>query len=82
MGFDPHLSYVKMIKAASYARNPDNLFIATNEDSFLPTPGDEVVIPGTVCFLSDAQLTVRLQLRSSDRIMWRQFSIYSRTSVL
>lgn len=47
VGFDPHLSYVKMIKAASYARNPDNLFIATNEDSFLPTPGDEVVIPGT-----------------------------------
>lgn len=46
VGFDPHLSYVKMIKAASYAKNPENLFIATNEDSYLPTPEDTVVIPG------------------------------------
>ena len=45
VGFDPHLSYLKMIKASSYAKNPDNLFIATNEDSFLPTVED-VVIPG------------------------------------
>ena len=46
VGFDPHLSYIKMIKAASYANNPENLFIATNEDSFLPTPEDHIVIPG------------------------------------
>ena len=45
MGFDPHLSYLKMIKGCTYAKNPNNLFIATNEDSFLPTQED-VVIPG------------------------------------
>ena len=46
VGFDPHLSYIKMIKGASYANNPKNLFIATNEDSYLPTPEDHIVIPG------------------------------------
>lgn len=47
VGFDPHLSFIKMIKGASYANNPENLFIATNEDSYLPTPEEHVVIPGT-----------------------------------
>jgi len=46
VGFDPHISYVKMIKASTYARNHNNLFLATNEDFFLPTKGT-VVIPGT-----------------------------------
>ena len=35
-----------MIRGASYANNPENLFIATNEDSYLPTPEDHVVVPG------------------------------------
>ena len=47
VGFDAHLSYAKMIKAATYARQKNNLFLATNEDPFLPTK-EKVVIPGNI----------------------------------
>jgi hypothetical protein len=36
---------MKMLKAATYAKNRNNLFLATNEDPFLPTKG-EVCVPG------------------------------------
>ena len=45
VGLDYHISYMKLIRAATYLRNPDCLFIATNEDTQLPTRG-HVSIPG------------------------------------
>ena len=47
VGYDPLLSYWKMLKASSYAMNPDNVFIATNVDSFYPGSAEKVVLPGT-----------------------------------
>ena len=48
--YDKHFSFAKMLKACSYAKNPDNIFIGSNEDPYLPTPNKEVLIPGTcVC---------------------------------
>ncbi|CAI9722332.1 Hypothetical predicted protein [Octopus vulgaris] len=47
VGFDQHISYIKILKAASYIKKKKCLFIATNEDSNLPIPGD-VIIPGTM----------------------------------
>ena len=44
--FDKHFSYPKLVKAASYAKKPDNLFLATNEDPNLPLESKEIVIPG------------------------------------
>ncbi|KAK3094704.1 hypothetical protein FSP39_005231 [Pinctada imbricata] len=58
VGFDPHLSYNKMVKGASYARREGALFIATNEDSFLPLDGD-VVIPGTGSIVSAVKVPAR-----------------------
>ncbi|XP_052242673.1 glycerol-3-phosphate phosphatase-like isoform X2 [Dreissena polymorpha] len=64
VGFDPHISYVKMIKAATYASNKNNLFLATNEDPFLPTQ-DSVVIPGTGSIVA----TVKIPARREPHIM-------------
>lgn len=58
VGFDPHLSYAKMIKAATYATQKNNLFLATNEDPFLPTK-HEVVVPGENAF--KVQLLVNIK---------------------
>ena len=46
MGYDKHFSFAKMIKACSYAKNPCNHFIGTNEDTFLPIENKEIVVPG------------------------------------
>jgi len=46
VSYDKHFSFAKLLKACSYARNPDNIFIGSNEDPSLPTPNKEVVIPG------------------------------------
>jgi len=47
-GFDDHFSYPKMLKAASYLKNPDCLFVATNSDERVPV-GKNLVIPGMYC---------------------------------
>ncbi|PVD34041.1 hypothetical protein C0Q70_05303 [Pomacea canaliculata] len=47
VGFDSHLSYMKIMKAATYLQNPDCLFLATNEDTHLPVNNCPIRIPGT-----------------------------------
>ena len=39
---------MKLTKACSYLKNPNCLFIATNEDSCLPINSDTIVIPGDI----------------------------------
>lgn len=42
---DLHISYIKILKAATYLNRPNVLFIATNDDASLPQ-SDEIVMPG------------------------------------
>ena len=56
VGYDQHFSYLKMLRAASYLNKPGCLFVATNEDSRLPTKGGDIVVPGIydVCLFFSA----------------------------
>uniref|UniRef100_A0A0B7BHK2 Phosphoglycolate phosphatase n=1 Tax=Arion vulgaris TaxID=1028688 RepID=A0A0B7BHK2_9EUPU len=51
VGFDPHISFMKIMRAASYLKNPDCLYIATNEDGSLPAKDSNICIPGTGCMV-------------------------------
>ncbi|CAF1429838.1 unnamed protein product [Rotaria sp. Silwood1] len=42
---DLHISYIKILKAATYLNRPNVLFLATNDDASLPQ-NDEIVMPG------------------------------------
>jgi phosphoglycolate phosphatase len=42
---DFHVSFVKILKAATYINRPNVLFLATNDDASLPQ-NDEIVMPG------------------------------------
>ena len=48
VGYDNYFSFMKLTKACSYLKNPNCLFIATNEDSCLPINSDTIVIPGDI----------------------------------
>lgn len=45
IGFDPFISYPKLVKAASYLKNPETLFISTNKDETSPYTRD-FIVPG------------------------------------
>ena len=49
VGFDYDFSYMKLIKACSYLRNPRCHFVATNEDATLPNKSD-IVFPGWLIY--------------------------------
>ncbi|XP_076376959.1 glycerol-3-phosphate phosphatase [Megalopta genalis] len=50
VGFDKHFSYPKLMKAATYLRDPDIHFIGTNCDTERPSPNSNK-FPGTGCFI-------------------------------
>lgn len=44
-GFDPHISFFKMAKAATILTRPNSIFVGTNMDEQFPVKGN-MVIPG------------------------------------
>ncbi|GJQ64919.1 hypothetical protein Trydic_g7088 [Trypoxylus dichotomus] len=47
VGFDEHISYPKMLKAASYLNDPNCYFVATNTDERFPIGIGGIVKPGS-----------------------------------
>ncbi|GMR62333.1 hypothetical protein PMAYCL1PPCAC_32528, partial [Pristionchus mayeri] len=52
VGYDVHISYNKIMKAANYLRDPNCGFFITNEDYTFPGPNGAMVVPGTGCITS------------------------------
>ncbi|GMT35656.1 hypothetical protein PFISCL1PPCAC_26953, partial [Pristionchus fissidentatus] len=52
VGYDVHLSYIKIMKAANFLRDPNCGFFVTNEDYTFPVPDGNMVVPGTGCITS------------------------------
>ncbi|XP_007891714.1 glycerol-3-phosphate phosphatase [Callorhinchus milii] len=50
VAFDPHFSYMKLVRAAAYLRDPGCRFLATNTDTRLPLEAG-AAIPGTGCLV-------------------------------
>merc|ERR1719239_329221 len=48
VGFDEHFSYMKLLRAATYLRRPDCLYLVTNMDTNHATRSD-VTVPSAGC---------------------------------
>uniref|UniRef100_G3MT20 4-nitrophenylphosphatase n=1 Tax=Amblyomma maculatum TaxID=34609 RepID=G3MT20_AMBMU len=51
-GFDEHISFNKCLKAATYLKDSNCLFIATNTDQTYPCSNHEIVVPGSGSMLA------------------------------
>ncbi|XP_075743108.1 glycerol-3-phosphate phosphatase isoform X2 [Rhipicephalus microplus] len=51
-GFDEHLSFNKCLRAATYLKDKDCLFLATNTDETYPCTNLDIVVPGSGCMLA------------------------------
>lgn len=58
VAFDPYISYAKIMRAASYLKNPECLYIATNSDETYPMGHSTLVFPGTGCIVSSVSTAV------------------------
>jgi len=55
VGFDNQISFPKLAKACSYARQEDCLFIASNADDSFPHPDPDVFVPGPGIYVAAIQ---------------------------
>lgn len=58
---DLHISYNKILKAATYLNRPNVLFLATNDDASLPQ-SDETCMPGKTKFCNNKRKKTRFNL--------------------
>lgn len=52
VGFDNQISFPKLVKACSYLKRPDCLFIAANADETFPAPNERVMVPGPGAYVA------------------------------
>ncbi|CAF0716799.1 unnamed protein product [Brachionus calyciflorus] len=77
VGIDYGLTFQKLIYASSYLKNKDCIFISTNDDSTLPVPFQDIVIPDAGPILKSIEKTTGRQalvLGKPNAIMWEILS--------
>lgn len=83
VGNDGHFSYTKLIKAASYLRDPRCKFLVTNEDDCFPLPDTRHVVIGTGSLVAAVRVASR---REPDVVCGKpgsfMFECFSETSAL
>uniref|UniRef100_A0A914VH11 Phosphoglycolate phosphatase n=1 Tax=Plectus sambesii TaxID=2011161 RepID=A0A914VH11_9BILA len=71
VGFDSHFNYVKLMKAANYLRDPNCLFIASNEDTIFPGPNLNVTMAVATAAIVTA---VKVAAQREPLLMGKPFS--------
>ena len=59
VGFDNQISFPKLVKACSYLKRPDCLFIAANADESFPAPNERVMVPGPGAYVAAIEAVVQ-----------------------